>query len=88
MIYRFTPVSLDESACDITWLVNGEAEEGGDYDRKSLVWLWDVTTKADKRIIECNAEGVSSRFYEPGPYSSMEDYTWKFMTWYLQTIKP
>ncbi|MBT8068987.1 MAG: aromatic ring-hydroxylating dioxygenase subunit alpha, partial [Gammaproteobacteria bacterium] len=88
VIYRFTPVSLDESACDITWLVNGGAEEGRDYDRQSLVWLWDVTTQADKRIIECNAEGVRSRFYEPGPYSSMEDYTWKFMTWYLQTIKP
>jgi len=88
VIYRFTPVSLDESECDITWLVNGAAEEGRDYDRERLVWLWDVTTQADKRIIEHNAEGVRSRFYEPGPYSEMEDYTWKFMTWYLQTIKP
>lgn len=88
VIYRFTPVSLDECECDITWLVNGSAEGGRDYDRDSLVWLWDVTTQADKRIIEFNAEGVKSRFYEPGPYSDMEDYTWRFMTWYLQTIRP
>lgn len=88
VIYRFTPVSLNESECDITWLVNGDAREGRDYDKECLTWLWDVTTLADKRIIENNAEGVKSRFYEPGPYSKMEDYTWKFMTWYLQTIRP
>ncbi len=88
VIYRFTPVSLEESECDITWLVNDDAEEGKDYDKARLTWLWDVTTLADKRIIENNAEGVKSRFYEPGPYSGMEEYTSKFMTWYLQTIRP
>ena len=88
VIYRFTPVSVDQSECDITWLVRGDAEEGKDFDKARLTWLWDVTTKADKRIIEFNAEGVKSRFYQPGPYSAMEDYTWKFMTWYLQTIRP
>ena len=88
VIYRFTPVSLNRSECDITWLVNGDAVEGKDYDKARLVWLWDVTTAADKRIIEYNAEGVNSRFYEPGPYSKMEEFTWNFMEWYLQAIKP
>ena len=88
VIYRFTPVSIDQSECQITWLVNGDAEQGKDYDKARLTWLWDVTTVADKRIIEYNAEGVKSRYYEPGPYSTMEDYTWKFMSWYLQTIRP
>ena len=88
VIYRFTPVSKDESECDITWLVNGDAEEGKDYDTERLTWLWDVTTRADKRIIEYNAEGVNSRYYEPGPYSKMEEYTWKFTSWYLKAIHP
>jgi len=88
VIYRFTPVSLSKSECDITWLVNADAEEGVDYDKARLTWLWDITTLADKRIIEYNSEGVKSRFYEPGPYSEMEDYTWKFMSWYLQAIRP
>ncbi len=88
VIYRFTPVSLGKSECDITWLVNADAEEGRDYDKARLTWLWDITTLADKRIIEYNAEGVNSRFYKPGPYSKMEEYTWKFMSWYLQAIRP
>lgn len=88
VIYRFTPVSLHESECDITWLVTGDAEEGKDYNKDELIWLWDVTTDADKRIIENNAKGVNSRYYVPGPLSQMEDYTWTFMSWYLQAIKP
>lgn len=88
VIYRFTPVSLAECECDITWLVDGDAEEGKDYDKARLTWLWDITTLADKRIIEDNARGVNSRFYRPGPYSQMEEFTWKFTSWYLQAIRP
>ena len=88
VIYRFTPVSVSESECDITWLVNGDAEQDKDYEVAGLSWLWDVTTLADKRIIEYNAEGVNSRYYEPGPYSKMEEYTWRFMSWYLEAIRP
>ena len=88
VIYRFTPVSLHKSECDITWLVNGDAEEGQDYDKAKLTWLWDVTTEADKRIIEHNARGVSSLYYQPGTLSKMEDFTGQFIAWYLQAIRP
>jgi Rieske 2Fe-2S family protein len=87
VIYRFTPLSVEQTECDITWLVNGDAQEGKDYDVKELTWLWDVTTIADQHIIERNQEGVNSRFYEPGPYSQMEDFTERFVGWYLQAIK-
>lgn len=87
VIYAFRPLSQNRSTCDITWLVRGDAEEGLDYDKDRLVWLWDVTTEADKRIIERNAQGVNSRFYHPGPYSSMETYTWKFIDWYLSVMR-
>lgn len=87
VIYRFTPLGPDRADCDITWLVRGDAEEGVDYDKERLTWLWDVTTHADKTIIERNQQGVNSRYYKPGPLSEMEDYTWKFLHWYLQTIK-
>jgi len=86
VIYRFTPLSIDQTDCDITWLVNGTAEEGRDYDREKLTWLWDVTTVADQHIIERNQEGVNSRFYQPGPFSEMEDFTQRFVDWYLQAL--
>jgi Rieske 2Fe-2S family protein len=67
--------------------VRGDAVDGRDYDRDRLTWLWDVTTHADKNIIERNQQGVNSRYYVPGPLSGMEDYAWSFMSWYLETMR-
>lgn len=87
VLYRFTPRGVHTADCDVSWLVRADAEEGRDYDRDRLTWLWDVTTHADKAIIERNQQGVNSRYYVPGPLSSMENYTWKFISWYLATLR-
>ena len=87
VLYRFTPRALRTTDCEITWLVNETATEGTDYDRSKLTWLWDVTTIADKAIIERNQAGVDSRFFEPGPLSPMEDFTQRFLNWYVTTMR-
>ena len=73
---------------EVLWLVDGKAEEGVDYSVEELIWLWDVTSIADKRIIERNQQGVNSAYYVPGPYGPMEDRTQAFTEWYLKTIRP
>ncbi|MGH8197350.1 MAG: aromatic ring-hydroxylating oxygenase subunit alpha [Steroidobacteraceae bacterium] len=87
VLYRFTPRGMRLTDCEITWLVNGSAVEGKDYDLAELIWLWDVTTIADKQIIERNQRGVESRYYEPGPLSPMEEFTHRFMEWYVATMR-
>ena len=86
VLYRFTPRGLRDTDCEITWLVNESAVEGRDYDREQLIWLWHVTTLADKAIIERNQAGVDSRFYEPGPLSPMEDFANHYLRWYVATM--
>ena len=83
VVYRFTPRGLHETDCEIVWLVKDSAQEGEDYDLDRLTWLWHVTTAADKDIIERNQKGVNSRFYRPGPYSTMEGFCVEFVAWYL-----
>jgi Rieske 2Fe-2S family protein len=85
--YVFTPVDLNNSKCDIYWLVRADAEEGKDYDVDELVWLWDITTEADKTIIVNNSKGVHSRFYKPGPFSEMEDLERSFIEWVLRELQ-
>jgi len=87
VLYRFTPRAPRLTDCEVTWLVNGSAVEGKDYDLATLTWLWDVTTVADKRIIERNQAGVDSRYYVPGPLSSMEDFTQRFLLWYVAAMR-
>ena len=62
--------------------------EGVDYDRARLTWMWDVTSIADKKIIDHNQKGVNSRYYRPGPYGPMEVQASQHSTWYLDQIRP
>ena len=48
--------------------------------------VWDVTTVADKLIINQNQQGVNSRYYRPGPYGPMESGTRSFTEWYLREL--
>lgn len=88
VIYRFVPVDKDRSVQEIIWLVHEDAVAGHDYDLARLTWLWDVTTEADKRIIEMNQQGINSRYYVPGPFvSRMEGYTQRFVETYLDSLR-
>ena len=82
VVYHFKPLTQDTSSCEISWLVNGDAEEGKDYKLEELTWLWDITTHADKRIIEDNQKGVNSRRYQPGPFTELEQFEEGFVDWY------
>jgi phenylpropionate dioxygenase-like ring-hydroxylating dioxygenase large terminal subunit len=83
VIYRFRPKTVLETEMDVIWLVRGDAEEGRDYDPEKLTWLWDVTSTADKTIIERNQAGVRSRAYRPGPFSKMEPGTRQYVDRYI-----
>jgi Rieske 2Fe-2S family protein len=82
VIYRFLPISVSETAMELLWLVRGDAEP----DRDALTWLWDITSLADKAIIERNQLGVNSRFYRPGPFSTMEPGARQFVDRYVKEI--
>jgi phenylpropionate dioxygenase-like ring-hydroxylating dioxygenase large terminal subunit len=82
VIYRFIPRDVCATDMEVIWLVDGAAEAGRDYDAEALAWLWDVTSLADKTIIERNQQGVRSRAYEPGPFSLMEPGTRQYVERY------
>ena len=84
--YVFSPVDENNCECKVFWLVRGDAVEGKDYDREELMWLWDVTTYADEKIIVNNWKGVCSRYYQPGPFSGMERMERRFTEWILQQL--
>jgi Rieske 2Fe-2S family protein len=50
------------------------------------MWLWDVTTRADKTIIVNNWQGVKSRYYEPGPFSKMESCESGYIDWVVREL--
>jgi len=85
-LFRFTPVNERHSEVVVTWLVREDAEEGRDYDIDKVIWMWDVTTIEDTKIINDNQLGVNSRRYGPGPYAARERGPIGFTQWYLTRI--
>jgi Rieske 2Fe-2S family protein len=83
VIYRFVPRALMATDMEVIWLVAADAQAGRDYDPTCLAWLWDVTSLADKTIIERNQAGVRARAYEPGPFSLMEPGTRQYVDRYV-----
>ena len=56
--------------CD--WLVNPAAPAATGYNIEDAEQFWDRTNRQDWHICEQSQLGVSSRVYEPGPYSARE----------------
>ena len=86
LVYRFIPQGPQSTGMEVLWLVRADAVEGRDYDLQRLIWLWHVTSLADKRIIEMNQAGVNASAYEPGPYSLMEPGTRLYVERYAQEL--
>jgi Rieske 2Fe-2S family protein len=71
VMFQFLPSGAEHTDVAIHWLVDSKASDT-DVDVDRMIWLWDVTTVQDKAIVELNGQGVRSRAYRPGPYSTLE----------------
>ena len=87
MLARFTPLDVQETEVEITWLVHQNAAESRDFRVDEVTWLWLNTMREDKTITENNQAGVNSRFYQPGPHSQEEALVDEFLAWYLVQIR-
>ena len=72
VIYRITPLSATESELAQTWLVHEDAVEDIDYDVEGVTWVDRQTQFQDEEIVRNTQAGVTSRYYEPGPYALLE----------------
>ena len=86
MLIRIDPESPQKTKVQLTWLVNKDAEEGKDYDKDKLTWLWDITVKQDRTATQRAQIGNSSRFNRRGYYSELEQESEKFALWYRKKI--
>jgi glycine betaine catabolism A len=83
---RITPIAVNETEIEAGWLVHEDAVEGRDYDLEKLIYFWKTTAEQDWKLCEDNHAGVSSSYYRPGPYSSVEGGPEQFDTWYLEEL--
>jgi Rieske 2Fe-2S family protein len=70
--YLITPAAVDRTIVESEWLFapGNEAEHG--FNPADAIEFWDITNRQDWDIVARSQLGISSRRYEPGPYSPRE----------------
>ncbi|RYF84551.1 MAG: aromatic ring-hydroxylating dioxygenase subunit alpha, partial [Chitinophagaceae bacterium] len=84
---RLTAVSPSLTYIELTWLVDGNAEEGKDYQLERLIEFWKITGEQDWKLCENNFHGIESTQYVPGPYAPIEADVAKFVDWYIARMR-
>ena len=70
--YLVHPIAPDRTVVESEWLVHPDTLADGGNNLKDAVEFWDLTNRQDWDIVGQSQLGISSRRYEPGPYSPRE----------------
>jgi Rieske 2Fe-2S family protein len=76
MVHQLWPKSPERTLILCDWFFHPEAAAAGarsyKYNPNDAIEFWDMTNKQDWHVCELSQQGIASRAYEPGPYSSRE----------------
>ena len=72
MVHQLQPQSSERTLIYCDWFFNPEAFKRSDFDPDDAIQFWDMVNKQDWHVCELSQQGISSRAYEPGPYSARE----------------
>jgi Rieske 2Fe-2S family protein len=79
MTHRLTPVSVDQTFIECSWLFPPEAFEAEGFDPSYAVDFWDITNREDWTACESVMRGMKNRGYRPGPLSNWEGTVYQFL---------
>jgi phenylpropionate dioxygenase-like ring-hydroxylating dioxygenase large terminal subunit len=74
MVHQLWPQSPERTLILCDWFFHPEAATATDpgYNPNDAIEFWDMTNKQDWHVCELSQQGISSRAYQPGPYSPRE----------------
>jgi glycine betaine catabolism A len=86
MVHQLQPQSPERTLIFCDWFFNPEAFERTDFNPEDAVEFWDMVNKQDWHVCELSQQGISSRAYEPGPYSARESIPAAWDEYYLRQM--
>jgi Rieske 2Fe-2S family protein len=78
LTHTLWPQSPSATRVVCEWLVHPSERDKPSFDPSDATGFWDMTNRQDWRVCELAQAGISSRGYQPGPYSNREDLLYAF----------
>ncbi len=72
LVHLLRPLAPDRTLIVCDWYFHREAAHDDDFNPDDAVEFWDRTNREDWHVCELSQQGIASRAYRPGPYSSRE----------------
>ena len=86
MVHQLWPQSPKRTLIVCDWLFHPDAFSRKDFNPQDAIEFWDVTNRQDWHVCELSQQGISSRAYVPGPYSSREAIPAAWDEYYLRVM--
>lgn len=80
MTHLMTPLGATTTEVECAWLFAPEEVDREGFDPDFAVEFWDLTNRQDWRACESVQRGLASPRSAPGPFSSVEDAVYQFVT--------
>jgi Rieske 2Fe-2S family protein len=87
MVHQLWPQSPQRTLIVCDWLFHPDAFERKDFNPQDAIEFWDMTNKQDWHVCELSQQGIASRAYQPGPFSSRESIPAAWDEYYLRQTK-
>jgi len=87
MVHQLWPQSPERTLIVCDWFFHPDAARGRGgtpFNPDDAIEFWDITNKQDWHMCELSQQGIASRAYEPGPYSSRESIPAAWDKYYLR----
>ena len=72
MVHQIWPQSPQRVLIFCDWFFHPDAFGRSDFHPNDAIEFWDMTNRQDWHVCELSQQGISSRAYQPGPYSPRE----------------
>jgi Rieske 2Fe-2S family protein len=87
MVHTLWPQAPDRVSIFCDWYFHPAAFGRDDFNPDDAIEFWDMTNKQDWHVCELSQQGISSRMYQPGPYSPRESIPAAFDREYLRVLE-
>lgn len=87
MVHTLCPRSPSQTMITCEWFFHPSSFEQPNFDPSEAINFWDLINQQDWHICEMSQAGVSSRVYQPGPYSSRESISAAWDRAYLRSLE-
>jgi Rieske 2Fe-2S family protein len=87
MVHQLWPQSPKRTLILCDWFFHPDAFNRSDFKPEDAIEFWDMTNRQDWHVCELSQQGITSRAYEPGPYSPRESIPAAWDEYYLRQMR-